>query len=72
MGLLDHVGSRGYVVRTNAQLLERFEIVGPDPNGYGLDAITRRHNGTILFSVEQGFVDARFGPGCLSRAKTAW
>ncbi len=52
----------GYVLKTNAQLLERFEIVDPAPNGYGLDAVTRLPNGTILFSVEEGFIDSRFGP----------
>ena len=58
----DLLSDAGYVVRTNAQLLERFEIVDPDPNGYGLDAVTRLPNGTILFSVEEGFIDGRFGP----------
>ena len=58
----DLLSSAGHVVHTNAELLERFEIVDPDPAGYGLDAVTRRPNGTILFSVEQGFLDARLGP----------
>lgn len=58
----DLLSDAGYVVRTNAELLDRFEITDPDPAGYGLDAVSRLPNGTILFSVEQGFVDDRFGP----------
>ena len=58
----DLLSSAGYVVKSNAELLQRFEIVDADPAGYGLDAVTRRPNGTILFSVERDFLDARLGP----------
>jgi len=57
----DLLSSAGYVVRTNAQLLSGFSIVNPSSEGYGLDAVTRLPDGTILFSVDDGFQDLRYG-----------
>ncbi len=57
----DVLSETGYVVRTNQQLLSRFQIVNPDPGGYGLDALDVLPNGVLLFSTEGGFLDARFG-----------
>ncbi len=57
----DVLSDAGYVVRTNAQLLARFQIVQPDADGYGLDALHVLPNGVLLFSTDTGFVDARFG-----------
>jgi len=58
----DLCSSAGYIVRTNAQLLENFTILNPLPEGYGLDAVTRLPNGGLLFSVEEDFFDLRHGP----------
>jgi hypothetical protein len=58
----DVLADTGRIVRTNAQLLSRFQIIQPDTTGHGLDALHVLPNGVILFSTETGFVDARFGP----------
>jgi hypothetical protein len=56
----DLLSDRGYVVKTNEQLLENFTplaTVAP----LGLDAVVVRPNGEIYFSVEVGFIDAVYG-----------
>lgn len=58
----DVLSEAGYIVRTNAQLLSRFQIIQPAAEGYGLDALHVLPNGVIVFSTETGFIDARFGP----------
>ena len=55
----DLLCNRGRIVRTNRQLLERFDIIdltmSPIPPDYGLDAIVLRPNKEIWFSTEMGF-----------------
>ena len=62
----DLLSNRGFIVRTNQQLLENFQPtdpwVGPLPRDYGLDAIVMRPNREIWFSTEIGFTDANLGP----------
>ncbi len=57
----DLLSDAGAIVKTNLELLQRFQIQAPLPDGYGLDAVCRLPNGTIWFSTEVGFIDARFG-----------
>jgi hypothetical protein len=62
----DLLSNRGFIVRTNQQLLANFEPldpwVGPMPRDYGLDAVIMRANREIWFSTEIGFTDANLGP----------
>ncbi len=61
----DLLSDRGYIVRTNAELLAKFEPIDmmgrPLPADYGLDAVILRSNREIWFSVEIGFPDAKRG-----------
>lgn len=62
----DLLSDRGWVVRTNAELLANFHPINlterPEPIDYGLDAIILRPNREIWFSTEEGFQDANLGP----------
>ena len=55
----DLLSNRGHIVRTNRQLLERFDIIdltmSPLPADYGLDAVILRPHKEIWFSAELGF-----------------
>ena len=57
----DLLSSAGYVVRTNAELLAHFTITNPDLQDYGLDAVTKLPDGTLLFSTDESFFDPRIG-----------
>ena len=61
----DLLSMRGKIVRTNAQLLERFHIfdptMGPAVRDYGLDAVLLRPLGEVWFSTEVGFQDEFLG-----------
>ena len=62
----DLLSERGWIVRSNPQLLANFRPVavgdGPIREDYGLDAIVVRANREFWFSTAVGFVDARLGP----------
>lgn len=61
IGRGDLLSSRGTVVRTQAQLLARFQP--PDrKHDHGLDAFFAWPSGEAWFSVEEGFQDAVLGP----------
>ncbi|MCX8108710.1 MAG: hypothetical protein N3G20_07900 [Verrucomicrobiae bacterium] len=56
----DLLSSKGYVVKTHEQLLEKFHLP-PLPKDFGLDAIHVWPSGEIWFSLEDGFQDSVLG-----------
>jgi hypothetical protein len=57
----DVLSDKGEVVKSNQQLLERFQPSDPVAD-YGLDALYVWPNGEIWFSTARGFQDLRLGP----------
>jgi len=59
----DLLAENGRVVRTNAELMAKFEPIGPEPipEDFGLDAVFVWPHGEVWFSTEASFHDARLG-----------
>jgi hypothetical protein len=57
----DLLSSKGFIVRSNEQLVARFQPADPKKD-YGLDAIFVWPNGEVWFSVETGFYGQHFEP----------
>lgn len=55
----DLLSSRGFIVRSNEQLVARFHPIDPQRD-YGLDAIYVWPSGEVWFSVETGFYGQHF------------
>jgi hypothetical protein len=51
----------GYIYRTNRQLMAKFNPIVSPVGGFGLDAVWVSRRGTIWFSTEIGFRDAKHG-----------
>lgn len=60
LGRGDLLSNRGRIVKSNAELLARFQPVDPRPD-YGLDAFYVWPGGEIWFSTEEGFADLHAG-----------
>jgi hypothetical protein len=56
----DLLSSAGQVIRTNAELLERFHLPAEDQD-FGLDAVYQLPSGEIWFSLTAGFQDGQLG-----------